>query len=492
MKQTVFLFILMLLLFGGAGAAADSRTFTVGFDANFPPYGYVEKGEYRGFDLDLAREVARRRGWKIVLKPINWEAKDSELKSGMIDCIWDGFTINGREHSYTWSDPYVVNEQVVMVKKDSPVVKLTDLKGRKVAVQTDTPVMKALQPGGERYQDLGKKLKELVIAPDYNNAVMMLESGSVDAVAMDVGVAKTKLSGGFRLLDEIVMKENYGIGFRKGDIRLRDEVQNTLLEMVADGSAAKISALYFEGKNVVAIGQIQAIDESGKNSESNKDELIHTVCELGKGLLVSMLIFALTLVFALPLGLVIAAGRMSRNFVLRSFFKIFISVMRGTPLMLQLLIWFFGPYYLFGIQLSKLSFCGIDYRFIAVIIGFSLNYAAYFAEIYRAGIGSIPAGQYEAATVLGYSGWQTFRRIIFPQVIKRILPPVTNEVITLVKDTSLAFSLAVLEMFTIAKQIASATSSMMPFVVAGVFYYVFNFLVASAMAALEKKLNYYR
>ena len=472
-------------------AMAQSRTFTVGFDASFPPYGYVENGTYKGFDLDLAREVARRNNWEIKLKPINWDAKDSELNSGMIDCIWNGFTINGRENSYTWSDPYVINEQVVMVKSASPVKTLADLKGKKVAVQTDTPVQKALSPNGECYE-LGKTFSGLVVVPDYNNAVMQLESGSVDAVALDIGVAKIKLqTGDFRLLDEIVMKEMYGIGFRKGDTKLRDAVQNTLLEMVADGSAGKISAKYFEGKNVIALGKLTF---NGKESSvpDNKLSFCFVVEELGKGLLVSVAIFLLTLAFSLPLGLLVAVGRMSRLFLVRNIFRIFISVMRGTPLMLQLLVWFFGPYYFFGIQLNQLSFCGIDYRFIAVIIGFSLNYAAYFSEIYRAGIESIPKGQYEAAGVLGYSSGQTFFRIILPQVIKRILPPVTNEVITLVKDTSLAFSLAVLEMFTIAKQIASASASMMPFIVAGVFYYVFNFIVAGVMAAIEKKLNYYR
>ncbi len=224
----------------------------------------------------------------------------------------------------------------------------------------------------------------------------------------------------------------------------------------------------------------------------NVSELLPMTGELLKGLLVSAEIFFLTLLFALPLGLLISLGRMSGNFLLRNFFRIYISVMRGTPLMLQLFVWFFGPYYLFKIPLSELEFCGIEYRFSAVIIGFSLNYAAYFAEIYRGGIASIPKGQYEAAYVLGYSNSQTFVRIILPQVIKRIVPPVTNEVITLVKDTSLAFSLSVLEMFTIAKQISSATTSMMPFVVAGVFYYLFNFLVAGGMALIEKKLNYYR
>jgi len=468
-----------------------SQSFTVGFDANFPPYGYVKNGEYKGFDLDLAREVARRNGWQIKLKAINWDAKDSELNSGMIDCIWNGFTINGRENNYTWSDPYVINEQVVMVKSGSPVKKLTDLKGKKVAVQTDTPVQKALSPGGECYA-LGQTFAGLIVVPDYNNAVMQLESGSVDAIALDIGVAKTKLkTGNFRLLNEIVMKEMYGIGFRKGDTALRDAVQNTLLDMVSDGTAARISAEYFDGKNVMALGNLKHVKKDNDKS-GDKLAFYSVLKELGKGLLVSMAIFVLTLVFALPLGLLVAVGRMSRNFLLRNVFRIFISIMRGTPLMLQLLVWFFGPYYLLGIQLSKLSFCGLDYRFIAVIIGFSLNYAAYFAEIYRAGIESIPKGQYEAAGVLGYSSCQTFFRIILPQVIKRILPPVTNEVITLVKDTSLAFSLAVLEMFTIAKQIASASSSMMPFIVAGVFYYVFNFIVAGVMALIEKKLNYYR
>ena len=215
-------------------------------------------------------------------------------------------------------------------------------------------------------------------------------------------------------------------------------------------------------------------------------DLVYILKELLGGLLVSVEIFFLTLLFALPLGLLVAFGRMSKNIVIRTFFQVYISIMRGTPLMLQLLVCFFGPYYIFGIQISG------SYRFIAVIMAFSLNYAAYFAEIYRAGIQSIPVGQYEAAQVLGYTPFQTFGRIILPQVIKRIVPPVTNEVITLVKDTSLAFSLSVLEMFTIAKQISSAHATMIPFIVAGVFYYLFNFLVASGMGYLEKRMNYYR
>lgn len=216
------------------------------------------------------------------------------------------------------------------------------------------------------------------------------------------------------------------------------------------------------------------------------------VLALAKGLLTSTEIFALTLFFSLPLGLLIALGRMSKIAVVRQIFRIYISIMRGTPLMLQLFFFYFGPYYMFGIRLNQLSLFGVDYRFISVIIGFSLNYAAYFAEIYRAGIESIPLGQYEAASVLGFTRVQTFFRIILPQVVKRIIPPVTNEVITLVKDTSLAFALSVTEMFTIAKMDAAAHTTMAPFIVAGVFYYIFNFLVAWGMERFEEALDYYR
>ncbi len=197
------------------------------------------------------------------------------------------------------------------------------------------------------------------------------------------------------------------------------------------------------------------------------------------------MIFFLTLLFSLPLGLIVALGRLSKNRVLSSLIKIYISIMRGTPLMLQLMVVFFGPYYLLGIKIKA------SYRFTAVIIGFVLNYAAYFAEIYRGGIESIPKGQYEAAKLLGYSNSQTFIRIILPQVVKTVLPSVTNEVITLVKDTSLAFVIAVPEMFTEAKAIAAAQTTMMPFIVAGLFYYVFNFVVAFAMGRIEKNMNYY-
>ena len=213
--------------------------------------------------------------------------------------------------------------------------------------------------------------------------------------------------------------------------------------------------------------------------------LLTIILKMSEGLGKTCAIFALTLLFSLPLGMVVALLRMSRNKVVSAITRFFITILRGTPLMLQLLAVTYGPYYLFGAGVSR-------NKLIPVVIAFSINYAAYFAEIYRGGIESIPVGQYEAATVLGYTKFQTFMRIILPQVIKRILPSVTNEIVTLVKDTSIAFTVSYQEMFTIGKQIANSQTSFVPFVVAGVFYYVLNFVVDRVMGRVEKRLDYYQ
>lgn len=224
------------------------------------------------------------------------------------------------------------------------------------------------------------------------------------------------------------------------------------------------------------------------NSEEGQIEmnLLSIIAQLAEGFLITVEIFVLTLLFSLPLGLVVAFGRMSKCRVIRAVSKIYISIMRGTPLMLQIIVVYFAPFYVFRLRV------GTGYRFPAVILAFVINYAAYFAEIYRSGIESMPIGQYEAAEVLGYSRMQTFIKIILPQVIKRVLPPITNETITLVKDTSMAFTISIAEMFTVAKQIGAAQTSMLPLLTAGVFYYVFNLIVAAGMEYLEKRLSYYR
>ncbi|MGI6045347.1 MAG: amino acid ABC transporter permease [Eggerthellaceae bacterium] len=203
------------------------------------------------------------------------------------------------------------------------------------------------------------------------------------------------------------------------------------------------------------------------------------------GLVFTLQIFFITLIGSLPLGILVALGRMSRFKVVSWIFRIYISIMRGTPLMLQLMALMFGPFYLFGLQLGQ------DWKYIACSLGFILNYAAYFAEIYRSGIQSIPVGQYEAASVLGYSRGQTFMKIILPQVIKRILPAMGNEIITLVKDTSLAFVLGVMEMFTQAKALAASQVSMIPYAIAALIYWGLNLIIEFILNRVEKRLNYY-
>ena len=213
--------------------------------------------------------------------------------------------------------------------------------------------------------------------------------------------------------------------------------------------------------------------------------LMTMIIKMSEGLSKTCAIFFLTLLFSLPLGMIVALLRMSKVKIVSAITRFIITVLRGTPLMLQLLAVTYGPYYLFGTNVAR-------NKLIPVVIAFSINYAAYFAEIYRGGIESIPVGQYEAAEVLGYTKLQTFMRIILPQVIKRIMPSVTNEVVTLVKDTSMAFTVSYQEMFTIGKQIANSQTSFVPFLVAAAFYYIFNVLVDWFMGRIEKRLDYYR
>ena len=212
--------------------------------------------------------------------------------------------------------------------------------------------------------------------------------------------------------------------------------------------------------------------------------LMTMIIKMSEGLGKTCAIFFLTLLFSLPLGMIVALLRMSKIKIVSAITRFCITVRRGTPLMQQLLAVTYGPYYLFGTTVAR-------NKLIPVVIAFSINYAAYFAEIYRGGVESISSGQYEAAEVLGYSKFQTFMRIILPQVVKRIMPSVTNEVVSLVKDTSMAFTVSYQEMFTIGKQIANSQTSFTPFIVAGVFYYVFNVVVDYVMGRIEKKLDYY-
>lgn len=226
-----------------SGNSSSDNKFIVGFDAAFPPYGYQdEKGEYVGFDLDLAAEVCKRNEWELVKQPIDWNAKDMELKSGTISCIWNGFTMTGREDEYAWTKPYVDNSQVFVVKSDSAITTFDDLSGKSIAVQTDSSAESALKD--ESNVALKDSFKELVIVSDYNTAFMNLDSGAVDAIAMDIGVAKYQIESrgdGYKMLDEILSAEQYAVGFALDNTELRDKVDKTLDDMRSDGTFEKIA-----------------------------------------------------------------------------------------------------------------------------------------------------------------------------------------------------------------------------------------------------------
>lgn len=257
MRKILALAMCMVMIFSmtackGAGAGDDSstkkdkKTFTVGFDAEYPPYGYLEDGEYVGFDLELAEKVCEMEGWELVKQPISWDSKDMELEAGTIDCIWNGFTIDGREDDYEWSEPYADNSQVVIIPEDSEIKGLSDLAGKNVGVQADSAALKLLTGEGAQ-ADLGATFGNLQEFADYNTAFLELQAGTVDAVAMDIGVANYQLASrgdGYKLMEEKLNTEKYGIGFLKGNRKLRDTVNADVKKLAEDGTVAELAEKY--------------------------------------------------------------------------------------------------------------------------------------------------------------------------------------------------------------------------------------------------------
>ena len=254
-------------------ADADSKTLTVGFDAEYPPFGYMdESGEYVGFDLDVAQKVCDNLGWELVKKPINWDSKDMELNSGNIDCIWNGFTINGREDDYTWSDPYLNNEQVMVVTSDSGIETLADLAGKNVVVQAASAALDALN--SEDNKELTDSFASLTENPDYNTAFMNIDSGAADAVAVDIGVAKYQLAqreeGKYKILDEPIQSEQYGIGFAKGNEELRDTVWAEVMKLYDEGEIDKLAEQYGV-VDMLCLGDEEAADKTEESTDAAEE-----------------------------------------------------------------------------------------------------------------------------------------------------------------------------------------------------------------------------
>ena len=313
----------------------EDRVFTVGFDAEFPPYGYKDKnGEYVGFDLDLAAEVCTLKGWTLKKQPIDWDSKDMELNSGAIDCIWNGFTIDGREDQYTWSVPYVDNSQVVVVKTESDIQKPADLKDKIVIVQKDSSALAAFtgEDATDENKALAKSFKELQQTGDYNTAFLNLESGMAQAVCMDIGVANFQIKQRgekFRMLDDKISSEKYGVGFKLGNTELRDQVQECLFELKENGKFDEIAKKWGLETSVCLTAEAASVTDTEKteNTENTKEQSPETnkngidygsmFMQLLEGLSATVLIFVLTLLFSMPLGLLLTFVRMSRFRILQ-------------------------------------------------------------------------------------------------------------------------------------------------------------------------------
>ena len=255
-------------------ADAESKTLVVGFDAEYPPFGYMDdNGEYVGFDLDVAQKVCDNLGWELVKTPINWDSKDMELNSGNIDCIWNGFTINGREDDYTWSDPYLNNEQVMVVAADAGIEKLEDLAGKNVVVQAASAALDALNSDGNK--DLTASFASLTENPDYNTAFMNLDSGAADAIAVDIGVAKYQLAqreeGKYVIMEEPIQSEQYGIGFAKGNEELRDTVWAEVMKLYEAGDVTELAEKY-EVADMLCLGEDAGAEESAEETEEESAE----------------------------------------------------------------------------------------------------------------------------------------------------------------------------------------------------------------------------
>ena len=280
MKKRMFAILMTAIMAAGVCsgvtvyAGIEDKTLTVGFDAEYPPFGYMdENGEYVGFDLDVAQKVCDNLGWELVKKPINWDSKDMELNSGNIDCIWNGFTINGREDDYTWSDPYLNNEQVMVVAADSGIETLADLAGKNVVVQAASAALDALN--SEDNKELTDSFGSLTENPDYNTAFMNIDSGAADAVAVDIGVAKYQLSqreeGKYVILDEPIQSEQYGIGFTKGNEELRDTVWAEVMKLYDAGEIDKLAEQY-EVADMLCLGDAQeSADETDAEDTETAD-----------------------------------------------------------------------------------------------------------------------------------------------------------------------------------------------------------------------------
>lgn len=475
MKRTKIILLTLLMMIGffinsESTSAETKETLTIGLDDTFAPMGFRdEQGELVGFDIDLSQEVGERLDYNFIYQPIDWSVKEQELNSGNIDMIWNGYGVTSeRESLVLMSDVYIEDTQIIVTRANSPGIEsLEDLIGKKITTQSSSTALQIMEDAWP--EEVLDGLAELVLYPNYNNSFQDLDAGRVDAVVVGgvYGNYVVNLRGEENynvFLDESAV-EPMAIGLRKSDTALAEEINETLAAIRADGTYDEIYVKWFGEGTLPSVGS---------------NILQNMVPSLKEGLKLTLGLFAIVLVISIPLGLLLAIPRAFGPNWLKALIEVYVFSMRSTPLLLQLMVVFFG-----------LPYLGINFdRFPAALFAFIINYTAYFIEIFRGGFTSISPGQYESLTVLGIGKVRGFTRIIIPQVLNTVLPSVGNEVISLIKDTSLVYVIGLGEILRVASISANTYASLAPYLIVGVLYMVIVAVVTVVLRQIEKKLTF--
>ena len=474
MKKWLNLLILIMLVFVPIQAAAQSditiqpgETVTVGLDSTFAPYGFLDDGEYTGFDIELAEEVFDNMGVDYEFQSIDWSMKEAELNNGNIDMIWNGYSKTPeREELVLFSDNYVEGRVGVLVKNDSEIQTIADLEGKKVATQEGSSQLEAIrqQPGLEESLDGGR----VITFSSFNEVLQELATGRVDAIVVAELVTRYYFSqngqaGDYRMLDEDFGITETAVGFRQNETAFVEDFNVALNEVLNSEAYEEIENRWFA--------------ELGGDESAEEANMLAPLLDAAK---TTLLVFFVVLIVSIPLGLLIALLEQRAPAWIKAIIQVYVYVFRGSPLLLQLMVVYFGLPFL-GITLDRVP---------AALATMIINYAAYLVEIFRGGLNAIPQGQYESLKVLSINKLTGYRRVILPQLWKVVMPSVGNEVISLVKDTSLIYILGLDELLKVGRSLSNQYASMMPYLYVGVIYLALTGIVTIVLNQIEKRIDY--
>lgn len=461
--------------------STDKSEIIIGLDINVPPMGFLDSsGNIIGFDIDLAKEVFNGMNKSIKFQPIDWDSKELELNGGNIDVIWNGLSKTPqREKSMLLTNSYMKNRQIIITRIDSSINKLQDLENKNICVQKGSTGLEAINK-----HKIRESLKSITELGNMINCLNEVETGISDATIVDEVIAKYYLSkenlqNKFKILDEEISSEYYVVAVKKGNIKLKNQIEEQLEIINSNGKGIEISNKWFSEN-------IFSYENKKPSSQKNTNHKTDIIPLFTKGFTNTLILFFVVIVLSLPLGFLFCIIKIYGNQFVKYIINLYVNIMRGTPLLLQLLFIFYGLPYVPVIG-NYLSFRN---RFFAGIVAFILNYAAYFTEIFRGGFLSIDKGQIEACKVLGFSKIQAIYQILIPQIFKVTLPSICNETITLVKDTSLIYAIGVSELLSNTKNIVNSAANIFPYIVTGLIYFIACFLVAGIFKSIEKNISF--